>query len=595
MDQDGVTGCRHLTLVNPGCNERLFAIVAAWASEHGLSPLSNDDVVAVWIHKATRVRDLGGGSVLLGEAMASGPAKCQEATDIALRASGGRLLLEQYWGDYVALIRMAGRSELGVVRPPCSQTPLLRRRLGAATLLSSELHALIAAGDVPGIDWGFVAEHVAFRHLLSARTGIDTIEEVFPGDFTIEGSSPSRTAIWSPWRWTSPDRRIADASAAAGALRSTVDATVASLTDSLGPFLLELSGGLDSSIVAAALHASGSRVTAVNFVTPGPEGDERRFARQVADRFALALTERSFEGDTDFLLPEPQLLARPGMPALLRPVDAAIAVEGSRVGAAAFVSGTGGDSVFCSLGSAVPAIDRMKVAGIGASVASVVRDLASVHETTLWNSARHAWRAARRATVRRAWPRTEAFVVRDALPERAPFHPWLEEPEGVLPGSRTHVRSIMAALAHLDGYPRHAIAPSIFPLLAQPVVELSLRIPTWLWVRGGRDRSVARAAYADALPLNVARRRGKGAMDSYCHEQFEAARDGLREFLLDGMLADAGILDRDAVGAFLSRSPGLRDNAFYHLVALADVEAWSRGTAEALEGERSRSLRQRRF
>src|SRR3546814_10696864 len=48
--------------------------------------------------------------------------------------------------------------------------------------------------------------------------------------------------------------------------------------------LVELSGGLDSSIVTAALKSADADFSAITFATPDAEGDESVYARAVAAR-----------------------------------------------------------------------------------------------------------------------------------------------------------------------------------------------------------------------------------------------------------------------------------------------------------------------
>src|SRR3546814_984119 len=79
-----------------------------------------------------------------------------------------------------------------------------------------------------------------------------------------------------------------------------------------------------------------------------------------------------------------------------------------------------------------------------------------------------------------------------------------------LPGKAAHVAMLARAQKSIELYPRADAPPQIVPLLSQPVVELCLSIPTWQWVHGGRDRAVARAAFAGILPdLLVERKIGR--------------------------------------------------------------------------------------
>src|SRR3546814_18425449 len=81
----------------------------------------------------------------------------------------------------------------------------------------------------------------------------------------------------------------------------------------------------------------------------------------------------------------------------------------------------------------------------------------------------------------------------------------------------------------IELYPRSTAAPQITPLLSQPIVELCLSIPTWQWVRGGRDRAVARAAVADLLPALIAQRRTKGGPTGFLRRVFNARADDRSE------------------------------------------------------------------
>jgi asparagine synthase (glutamine-hydrolysing) len=108
------------------------------------------------------------------------------------------------------------------------------------------------------------------------------------------------------------------------------------------------------------------------------------------------------------------------------------------------------------------------------------------------------------------------------------------------------------------------------------LLELCLRIPTYLWVSGGRDRAVARAAFQDLLPRSVIDRRGKGRLESMFMRNYLRARPQLGPFLLDGRLAAAGIIDREAVGTYLCEPGQPRDGRYIRLLELASAEQWFR-------------------
>jgi asparagine synthase (glutamine-hydrolysing) len=137
-----------------------------------------------------------------------------------------------------------------------------------------------------------------------------------------------------------------------------------------------------------------------------------------------------------------------------------------------------------------------------------------------------------------------------------------------------HVAWLAAIQNHLEGYGREWRHPLRAPLLAQPIVELCLNFPSWLWCVGGQDRALARAAFSDLLPPSIVKRRSKGTPTGFVMEILDAKRQSIMELLLEGKLAAERIVDRHAVHTFLS-SPDRRDVVRYmEIMALADVETW---------------------
>ena len=238
--------------------------------------------------------------------------------------------------------------------------------------------------------------------------------------------------------------------------------------------------------------------------------------------------------------------------------------------------GAGGDNVFCSLNSASPALDAFRRRGPARGMAAL-EHLARLHGTTYWAVARAAWRRARRRPVQ--WRRDTSFLAAGAAAEAMPDHPWLDHPERFDRGTYEQAQSIVGIRHFLpDATP--GVAATIHPLLAQPVVEACLRVPSWLWVEGGRDRAVARAAFAGLLPDAILARRAKGGLVSMYIKGYMQGRGRLESLLLDGRLAEAGLLNREAVCAYLRRDEPPRDAGYIRLLELASAETWLRSFDE---------------
>ncbi|MCC2977129.1 hypothetical protein LK533_10645 [Sphingomonas sp. PL-96] len=548
----------------------LRATLARWAAAHaGMQVIWENGALVVLASPGASVSSLHDGLVvgrIVGE-----PSSLTIDT-----------LIEGAWGNYVAFA-CAGAGGVTIVRAPMGTLPAFVTTIGGALVIASDVHDLVGvAGITPTINWDFMAGHLAFPHLRARATGLAGIDEVMPGEKLVRNDESSTiSAAWLPWCFTGASLAMEDPVEAAELVRRAVTEAVSGLVQPFRHPLIELSGGLDSSILAASLRYLGASANAVTVATTDPEGDEREHARRVADYCGLALAIRSVPEGIDLTSRDEVRGARPGLPMILRLADRLFGDVADATHADVFVSGTGGDSVFCSPVSAAPAADLLRRFGPGRQFARTVADLAHLRDASIWRVGAMAVRQAFRPPVDRLWPRATAFLDPKMIPSSPPPHAWFDEPALTRPGKRSHVRSILAAMAHLDGYPRHSVAPSIYPLMSQPVVEACLRVPTWLQVRQGRNRAIAREAFRRFLPAGHVDRRTKGGLDGYCSRAIAANRVRLKPYLLDGALAGAGLLDRLELERYLSDPALPADDRRFWLLPLIDAEAWSRSWVEA--------------
>ncbi|WP_371514794.1 asparagine synthase-related protein [Brevundimonas denitrificans] len=149
------------------------------------------------------------------------------------------------------------------------------------------------------------------------------------------------------------DTTAASPETAAVRLRETTQRCVRSLASEYDQIVLSLSGGLDSSILAACLSDAPSNVTCLTLVTPALVSDERRYAQAMADRVQLRLVEGHYEhGNIDLGRSNTAHLPRPNGRALAQEFERlAEAILGRGTARAVFMGG-GGDSVFCTVSSA---------------------------------------------------------------------------------------------------------------------------------------------------------------------------------------------------------------------------------------------------
>jgi asparagine synthase (glutamine-hydrolysing) len=342
--------------------------------------------------------------------------------------------------------------------------------------------------------------------------------------------------------------------------------------------LVGVSGGLDSSIIAAALARAGCEPQCMTVATRHPEGDERDHARALCSALELPLHEAQFAAaHVDPRRPSGPAPPRPIGEPFLQSYDHLARGVADGQGIGTLFRGNGGDAVFCFMQNAIPIVDRLLVEGPRPALWKTVGDVCRMTESSLSTV---LWAALRKAI---AGPTSSAnredgrFLLPAAGSGSAHAgHPWLAPRRGVPPGRATHVQWVVRVQRFAEGNRHEADLDLICPLLAQPIIELCLSIPSWEWIAGGINRAAVRSAFADILPQSVLERTTKGGPDAFCIELLDAYRDVIREQLMDGLLAANGVIDRRAVERSLSYLGPPRDNDYLRLLALADAEAWVR-------------------
>src|SRR3546814_6199814 len=76
---------------------------------------------------------------------------------------------------------------------------------------------------------------------------------------------------------------------------------------------------------------------------------------------------------------------------------------------------------------------------------------------------------------------------------------WLDAPPNAFIGDQERIGALVGTQGYFDGIARNRHWPMRFPLLSQLVVETCMRVPAWMWIRTGRNRAIARDAFADLL------------------------------------------------------------------------------------------------
>lgn len=487
-------------------------------------------------------------------------------------------LTAAYWGRYLVL-QPDPAGAIAVFRDPSGALDCFSWRKGAIAVAASGAPdwLLSTLGPRLALNRAAVGAFLVDPAALGSRSGLDGVIAAHPGTIHWPSTERAPLTVWRPASFARAAARASLAEARAAMVR-TVDASVATFAAVSGPLLAEVSGGLDSAIVTSGLvSVPHARVVQwVNFHVADPQGDERGYARALAERLALPLTEIAkpellLTGET---IEDPIMGVRPSLNGLDRHYDADLADRCAALGARSIITGQGGDMVFFHTPTPVVAADVWRR---GSWRWSEIADTARWTRRSTWSVLRAAAHAAGGGRRHLSRP-PPAYLSPEglALSMGGEPHPWLADLDGVAPAKQLQIRSLANAQAFHGDCRRGRQADLLHPLLSQPVVELCLSIPAVDLTRGGRGRALAREAFANRLPDLITQRRSKGDLTAYYGRMLARSLPALRPYLLDGVVAAHGLIARDALDQMLTEDHLIWHGDYGHLLGLLAVENWAR-------------------
>lgn len=479
-------------------------------------------------------------------------------------------LTRTLWGRYVAVFLTPEGRLAGVFRDPSGAMDCAVSRSRSAWLIASDTPDWVVDNHEPsGLSWGGVAAVLQDPILLSTADLLQGWKTVVPGALQLPDGR-NRT-VWSPMQAAQRPKSMR-----ADELRETVDAVVAGLARPRSSLLVEVSGGLDSAIMAASLQASAfdGKVLWLNTHGPYPESDERAYATAVADALGVQLTiiSRSASDLPKGLTLEHPRAFRPSLNRMDAAYDALQADLCEAHGVGGVLTGKGGDVAFLQTASSSILADELRDLGWGALFGRTAPVLARRMRRSAWRNIRAAIASARRP--RDYSPSTNALLHPDIRDAETPSHPWLVDMDGVGPGKRQQIVGFASNLGLHSLSRRNERADLLHPALSQPVMEAVLATPSYALTRGGHDRLLAREAFADRLPQVLVHRRSKAELGGYYGRVVAANIDRLRPHLLEGHLARQGLIDRDQVEAALQIEHLIWQGGYLELMMLSLMESW---------------------
>ena len=448
-----------------------------------------------------KLHDLQGGLIVLGDLF--------ETSDGERIGVGGRLarlrqVTRARWGRYLAIDRDPDGRLRAVMRDPSGAMEVAVWNSSGVSVVSTQTPDwLMAAAPAPvSLDWEGVPALLVDSLAGLTQPPLRGLVVLDAGE-SVDLDTGERAQMWRPV--SEGDADIWDPAVAREGFVARVDDCVGSLAALVGCPGAELSGGLDSAIVAGALGGGRERVRVwLNAYSVRPETDERRYAEAVATHLGFGLTclqrvEQALEYD---ILAQTSGDVRPGYNGADPVFDALVAQACAAHGVDGLLTGKGGDALFYQGGSSAVFADLLRARGPAALAGPVALRVARWTRRSVWSVIRDALAAPQTS------PPPASLLMADRGPaRRSGSHPWLAGGEGLGPAKRLQLHALTSNLAYATACRRTVAVDLIHPLMAQPLLEWSMRIPAPVLTAGRTDRFLARSAFSDRLPATVVWRR----------------------------------------------------------------------------------------
>ncbi len=208
----------------------------------------------------------------------------------ALYRELGTEMFERLEGPFALVLWDAVNRQLILARDRAGERPLFFLQCGGRTVFASELASLVAGLDEPQVlDSESMLSYIARGWFLPPGCPYQGIEKVAPGSFIALGKGKVLKRRYWRWHFAPHGERKSDQNEFDRILRQAVRRQ----TDNDRDFGIFLSGGLDSSLIAAVARDLFPARTIRSYTLRFDEAsfDEGDAAREVADRLSLVQEE----------------------------------------------------------------------------------------------------------------------------------------------------------------------------------------------------------------------------------------------------------------------------------------------------------------
>jgi asparagine synthase (glutamine-hydrolysing) len=458
--------------------------------------------------------------------------ECDTEVLLAMYVRHGADMLHRLNGMFALAIWDAERCELFLARDRLGIKPLYYAEVDRTLVFASEVKALLPALPPVGLNHRVIPDYLTFLWVPDPDTMFDGIFKLAPGHCATFGRDGLRSREWWDLRFAPEDRTESEWARDTGeVVRAAVRRQMVSDVP-LGAFL---SGGVDSSAVVAEMASTAGRVSTYTIGLAKEDlaydlvGDDLRYAREIAQAFAVDYHERIVRADVAELLPKliwhmDEPVADPAL------ISAYLVCAAARERLTVILSGMGGDEIFAGyprhlaarLGRVLEGVpaglraaarraveSRVTVGGPGrlrAHRRNLLKFVRGLEETTQERYLAHCsyyrfheLRSLLSDDLGSATAGHDPFARHRGYLERVRGEHWLNQLLYV--DLKTFLPCLN--LTYTDKMSMAASTEVRVPLLDDELVELATRVPTSLKLHGRKRKYVFKKAMEGVLPASI--------------------------------------------------------------------------------------------
>lgn len=506
----------------------------------------------------------------------------------AVNASKGRILAEKYWGRYLLVSFDIAKKTVTLYRDPQGLSTLFYMHCEGAIIFSTDLQFMYDAIEKkPELNWKYLASFVANAHNITNVTPFVGITEAYPGCATqlcVDGVA-TITDFWDPTAIKSP--LIKDEKAFQEEIYETFASCTAALARGTHKMAVELSGGLDSSSVLSVLKdvmPQKSEIVGVNMMhSQVASSNEVEYAKNVADLCNVSLTVIDERERKPFVnIKIARRFNRPSSFLFQYDPNDAFAAACPLGKQDEIICGQGGDHLFL----APPPVDTIAdyfleqgIGGIGSKISEIsahnrmpyVRVLGTALKSLAQYAAGTMGYISLSMATDAPWINPSCKALIDPSIYQPPIWKKLKK---VSPAKAQHIFAIYQATLYVDRGYRIPGKPVLNPLLAQPLVELALSMPTYQSFGNGYDRVLFRRAMDTHKKGNFIWRKSKGETSGMLILTLRNSYEPIRKLLLEGRFAQKGLVDTQKLETSLNEFRHGKTENLWPVLNLMVVEIW---------------------